>query len=1007
MKLADWLLKSSMTRKSAIRDPQSAILLLLIPLLYFYPVLLGQVVLAPGDGWAQNFGVRGLIGQLIRDGHLPIWNPYIFAGMPLMASIYGGAFYPPNWLFAVLPPGLAMNVVVITTYHLALIGTYLYARRIGIERLGALLAGIAFTFGGFMINHLAQTSRIAAAAWLPWVLLAIENLARGENAWKWTALGALFIALQFLAGEPQMMVFTVLVSAPCAIHGLMQCETRAARLRFLFSLVVMLGCGALFCLPELLPARELLAQSERSDPGPLFFDTFSLPPWQLPALIFPYFFGGAMFPPYRVPYWGKEIPVIMSGYVGMLTWLLALAAILTRKSERPVFEVSGTEIATTIESRDDRARIRLWLGIAIVSLLLAFGGYLPFELNHLLYRVPGYSAFRGLYRHQFEFTFAMAMLAGFGMNRIAGSSSRSALRRGTVAMLGLVALVVILYRFFGDRLATVKPMPANATSFGNPEFLIPLALFLLSLAALWFVRISNPKSQISNLKSRIAYLLLAAILLLDVASYGHSFHFPIAKFDVKERLADPPAVQLIKSREKDLNSFRVMSQPMQAYDYAYDWPEDPNFEAINQPNISILRGLQSVSGYDILRPVRFGEIAGSAGSALNGFVQDYKSFGLEDRGLDLLNVKYLIVGHGGSTKGRRGFTYDGVYFARTNFAVEFKPGVNLTTDAGGAAATEIAIVSTLTNSTHLPDGAPVLKLRLHSRDGKVIERELQAGRDTSEWAYERADVRAGIKHSRARVVENRPDDGFLVNHYLGRLQFDRAEIEKIEWIYAREDASFYLIRASLHDSLTGESTPLAAFSFPSERWRRLDRIHQMRQMGQMEQIEVYENLRAMPRAWFAGSVVAQSAADVLKTIRTGVLANGEPFDPARTALVETEDRIDVGQDAILSHQPKIELYEANRIKLTTETPRNGFLVLSEIYYDGWEARIDGEPAKIHRTNYTLRGVAVPAGRREIEFVYRPQTLRQGAMGGAIGLILLMISYPIMRSFAGRETRSLN
>ncbi|MGH9839646.1 MAG: hypothetical protein ACREEM_12770, partial [Blastocatellia bacterium] len=867
-----------MMKKSAIRNPQSAILLLLIPLLYFYPVLLGRVVLAPGDGWAQNFGVRGLIGQLIREGHLPIWNPYIFGGMPLMASVYGGAFYPPNWLFAVLSPGLAMNLVVITTYHLALIGTYLYARRIGVERFGALLAGIAFSFGGFMINHLAQTSRIAAAAWLPWVLLAIENLARGENAWKWTALGALFIALQFLAGEPQMMVFTALVGAPCAIYGLMKCETCAARLRFLFCIAVMLGCGALFCLPELLPARELLAQSERSDPGPLFFDTFSLPPWQLPALIFPYFFGGAMFAPYRVPYWGKEIPVIMSGYVGMLTWLLALAAILTRKSESRVFEVSGTEITTTVDSRDDRARIWLWLGIAILALLLAFGGYLPFELNHLLYRVPGYSAFRGLYRHQFEFTFAMAMLAGFGMNRIAGGSSRSALRRGTVAMLVVVAAVVILYRFFGGRLATVEPMPANATSLGNPEFLIPLGLFLLSLGALWFFQISNLRSQISN-------LFLTGILLLDFASYGHFFHWRIARFDVKQRLADPPAVALIKSREKDWNSFRVMSQPLHAYDYAYDWPEDPNFEAINQPNISILRGLQSVSGYDILRPVRFGEIAGSAGSALNGFVQDYKSFGLEDRGLDLLNVKYLIVGHGGSTRGRRGFTYDGIYFARTNFAVELKPGVNLTT-AAGAEATEIAIVSTLTNSAHLPDGAPVLKLRLHARDGRVIERELQVGRDTSEWAYERAEVRARVKHSRARVVENRPDDGFLVNHYLGRLQFDRAQIEKVEWIYAREDATVYLIHASLHDSLTGESTPLAAFGFPSERWRRLD---------QFDQIEVYENLRAMPRAWFVGRVVAESAADVLKTIRTGALANGEAFDPARTALVE-----DVGQDGILS-----------------------------------------------------------------------------------------------------------
>src|SRR5262245_59950206 len=81
------------------------IALLIIPLIYFYPVILGKVILAPGDGWAQNFGVRALTGQMMRHGQAPLWDPYIFAGMPLMASLVAGAFYPPNWLFAILPAG--------------------------------------------------------------------------------------------------------------------------------------------------------------------------------------------------------------------------------------------------------------------------------------------------------------------------------------------------------------------------------------------------------------------------------------------------------------------------------------------------------------------------------------------------------------------------------------------------------------------------------------------------------------------------------------------------------------------------------------------------------------------------------------------------------------------------------------------------------------------------------------------------------------------------------------
>src|SRR5262245_11757343 len=165
----------------------TAVTLILLPLLYFFPAVIGKITMVPGDGLTQNIGVRILIGQMLRAGHLPLWNPYIFAGTPLLASIYPGALYPPNWLFALFSPTTAMNIVVITTYHLAIIGTYLYGRRIGMTRIGALIAGAAFTFGGFMIAHMGHTSRIAAAAWLPWILLAVENL-YCRLKWRWVAL---------------------------------------------------------------------------------------------------------------------------------------------------------------------------------------------------------------------------------------------------------------------------------------------------------------------------------------------------------------------------------------------------------------------------------------------------------------------------------------------------------------------------------------------------------------------------------------------------------------------------------------------------------------------------------------------------------------------------------------------------------------------------------------------------------------------------------------------------
>jgi hypothetical protein len=968
------------TSKSAIRIqswPQSAIALALvaIPLIYFYPVLLGKVFLAPGDGWAQNFPLRALAGQMIADGQLPLWNPYIFAGMPLAASVYPGAFYPPNWLFAVLPPVWAMNIVVITTYHLALIGAYLYARRIGITRLGALLAGVAFAFGGFMINHLSHTSRIGAAAWLPWVLLAIENITRSTSwrtAWRWAALGAAFIALQFVAGEPQMVAFTVLVCAPCTLFALKHCANRSARVRSLAALAVMVVCGVLMCLPQLLPSLELLAQSERNDPGPLFFDSYSFPPKQITSLIFPYFFGGGMLPPFRLPNWGDAYPAQMAGYVGLLTWLFALVGLLCPRKTGESLEVA-----------DARRRMWLWLGIAAGAMILAFGGYLPFELNHLLYRIPGYKAFRGSYRHTFEFTFALGVLGGLGATRLsllADEFKRRAMLRGTLALTLIVAVVAVLYRFFGPNLASANPRAANAAALTNPEFLVPILCFAASVGVLWLYVLS-PSLRLPVSPS----FFLVGVLLLDVAAYGHFFQWRLVTANTSDRLADPPAIQLIKSREKNLNSFRVMSHLTMPGDYTLFWPEDPNFETVNQPNISLLRGLQSVSGYDVLRPLRVGELTGTAGSVLNGYVQDAKSFSLEDRGLDLLNVKYLLVGHGGATGKKTGVEFDGMYFARTYFGGELKPGTKLTTTAGNATATEIAVVSNMANSTHLPDGAPVVQLRLHTRDGRVIERTLTAGRDTSEWAYDRADVKAAIKHARAKVFEDFDAGEFKSHGYIGKLKFDRAEIEKIEWIYLREDASLLLLRATLFDATTGKSEPLANFYLPSERWHSL---------GRFDQVEVYENLRALPRAWFVKEVQSDADGEIYKAIRTNQhnSLNDSGFNFSSVALLDRlEKELQVGMWDV-STKPELKSYQPNRLEIETRNPSQSFLVLSEVFYDGWEARVDGQPTKIYRTNYTLRGVVVPPGEHRIEFVYRPRSFRLGLWGFVGGLVVLVIGW---------------
>jgi membrane protein YfhO len=923
----------------------TAAALILLPLLYFFPAVIGKITLVPGDGLSQNLGVRILTGQMLRDGHLPLWNPYIFAGTPLLASIYPGALYPPNWLFALFTPTTAMNIVVITTYHLTIVGTYLYGRRIGMTRIGALIAGAAFTFGGFMIAHMGHTSRIAAAAWLPWILLAVENL-YWRLTWRWVALGAAFIALQLFAGEPQMNFYTILVCGGYFLFSFYRREERERRRRFLFGAAAMSVCGALLSAIQLLPERELLQMGERAAISYQYYSAYSFSPFNILTFVFPFFFGGATLPQAKVPYWGKWTIDETCGYFGLLTLLLALVALFGARR---------------------RSLASFWGVAALVSLALSLGDYLPFGLNRVLYGLPGFNLFRASGRHMYEFTFSLAMLGGLGASYLARSApeaSRRAARRAVILFAAIVGMTIVVYRFLSPYLpAGETPRVASANALTNFEAWGPVLVTSLSLVAV---------GVFWRLRNSYAGALMVVVVFVDLLFFGLAFNWGWREFltGVNARLQDPPAVRFIKSREADLNSFRTVSY-YEIFGHKYD--------DLNSPNVSIARGLQSVNGYDLLRLNRQGAVAGNMGGG--GLISDPLVFGPYHQGLNLLNVKYALR----SNEQRRTVDVEGIRFDAELLSLRMPPGFRAEASLAGGMASELAVVSTMFNSIHIPDGTPMARIRLRGKDGRVIDLELKAGRDSAEWAYDnREGVRAAIKHQRAKVAERFPAGGYSSNGYLARLPFERAEIVGVEFECLAADASVLILRASLLDSTTGAVTVLSPIHFQGAQWRKL---------ATFGEVDVYENLKALPRAWFVNRAAVGPTADVLETIRTGRMKDGAAFDPGETVLFANEDLGNWKNPQIekpVNAEVKVMRYEPQRIELGTRNERPGFLTLSEIYYRGWEAWIDGRRAPIERANYALRGVAVPAGEHRIEFVFRAHSFYNGAAWSLFGVLLLLV-----------------
>ena len=112
------------------------------------------------------------------------------------------------------------------------------------------------------------------------------------------------------------------------------------------------------------------------------------------------------------------------------------------------------------------------------------------------------------------------------------------------------------------------------------------------------------------------------------------------------------------------------------------------------------------------------------------------------------------------------------------------------------------------------------------------------------------------------------------------------------------------------------------------------------------------------------------------------------FDHRSTAVLEDELETPIAPPTTppvwTAH---ITAYENNRIALDVETNHDGLLVLSEIFYPGWNATVDGRPARIHRADYNLRSIEVAQGSHTVEFRFEPEPYTRGRLITFVTLIL--------------------
>ncbi|CAN5881087.1 hypothetical protein BH18ACI4_BH18ACI4_07900 [soil metagenome] len=958
-------------------DYLAALAVSLGPVIYFLPAVINNRVLCPHDGLIQNVPLRVSAANIFRAGYLPLWNPYYFSGIPLLASSQAGVLFPLNWYYLLFSPAVATNLMVISTYMVAALGAYLYSRRTGASIAGAVVTSIVWQCCGFLVGQLSHINIVQTAAMLPWVLWAVEGYARAGSRAR-GALLALLVALQAFVGHQQTFAYSMmLVTAYAVVMALADIAGSArgqSRRRYLSSLAYA-AAGVFLAAVQIVPTYELLRNSERFEATYEFLTSFSMPRRFLSAFFAPYVIGGGDGRLFRAPYFGEPFYTEFIGYVGLLAIMLALAAVLVKPDTRTKF----------------------WTCTALVCVVLAFGARAPLQLYWLVYYLPVLSLFRVPARHLMEVDFAIAVLSGRGITVLAAARGDKRILPRVAIAAGLTVILTCLMVTWLRPEKFLLARDAPVTLLRAPELFLPILIAGLSAFAFWvFARRRSGTTA-----------LLLAILTIDLVLWGHSSGWYTSSPTADEEFwRVPETVQVLRrTAPQDTAAYRILTAP-HPFDPATP-PVPPSISRSTdwvlwtQPDVYMMHGVHNAAGYDGFGLERYSRLAGQM--KVWGELTDPESTLRGDsREIDLLNVRYLISMRKQSGKDQvdpvftRGNDFppatdrfDGFMFAKSDLGLPgIGAGKRLRFVISPLAADRVALISNLAWSDNVPDQAIVGHLRLIANDGRAFAFPLRAGVDTAEWSYDRPDIRARIKHKLPSVATsytvNDARGNYEAHTYVtsftlpekitltgGEIEFEAStrwpdlllSIFRLSLADADQDKSYPMRREWMR--MLSTAAPAQAPGEPvSDRWKLLT---------QTSYVDIYENARYLPRAWLASESMVLDEGATLEVVRTGKLPDGSVWNPVQTALVETKPSnavVTTAQD----RRAEITKYEPNRINLKTYSSGPSVLVLSENHYPGWRAYVDGRATGTLRVNYNLRGVELGPGEHQIEFVYRPKSV---------------------------------
>ncbi|MEP7356260.1 MAG: YfhO family protein [Anaerolineales bacterium] len=908
-------------------------LLLLVPL-FMWKLAFTNLILARGDTLLYFYPYWTYRAQALLAGRLPLWQPILFMGAPFLANSQAGVLYPFNWPLALFDAPTAVKLSTVFHVMLAAGGAYAFGRR-GLRQspLGALLSGALFALGGYATAQIEHVNQLQGLAWLPWLLLAAHALAQSGDAAAQGQLRSRRRSLSLVIGAAFIIALQILAG-----HTQTAFISLAGALLYAFLLSFLHRWRA---------------------PGTSVVRAAASPPvvWLLLAALLAVFLSTAQLLPTLElsgqSLRGGGLPLREALSFSLDPRLLGRA--LLPGYSRALFSeftayIGLVGLALAIAGlRRTPSRLAL-AGLALVGLLFSLGVYNP--LYALLAALPPFDLFRVPARWLALFAFGAAQLAGSGLDELAALTVRRKL-----AMLLVPLLLIAAVPLANSLIVAGETGPLGPPAL--PDLLGWLAAILFLEVLLWL------PGQRARRAPAIAALALAELAVAGwVLPYNH-LTAPDVVTSVRPAMTQLLAAQSPPASASPVGSSLLVSSSLVTTVTALSGtPVAPRLSPAAPARFLSMSALRFDPGD--LSELRAALDPQLPPDAVYDYLVATKHEEVQSPNLPLAWGLPAVDG------------YDGGILPLRHYAAFTQLFTGAASSDGRlrenlAAAPDPRLLS-LVNARYLIAD----KVGDAWVDGVFYDLQftltLAAGEST-QIAY--------VPPFQATAL------GLVADAFSGRVAFTYADGSQAEYRITssrlRLDAPATPVTISLSGPLV-----LRGLSLVDERSGAFQTLslgpYRLAHSGD---VKVYENLAVLPRAFIASQAVVLSDADAQVA-----LARAD-FDPAATVILAQP--LPSSPAIALSGPPRpaaITAYTAEFVSLTADGP--GYLLLTDAYYPGWTATLDGAPTAIQRADLMFRAVALPPGPHTIEFRYDPLSVRLGLWVSAVTFFVLGLLLAFLR-----------